>query len=79
MFVNITCYCGDLRMRVYYDADADVNLIKNKKIGIRHEVTEDGNYVITAPTEDLQKYIIKYSEVPEAYNKDNSATYSKMN
>jgi hypothetical protein len=61
------------------DAGYLENLIKNKKIRIRHEVTEDGNYVITAPTEELQKYIIKYSEVPEAYSKDNSATYSKMN
>jgi len=55
------------------------NLIKNKKIRISHEVTEDGNYVITAPTEELQKYIIKYSDTPEAYSKDNNASYSKMN
>ena len=61
------------------DAGYLEDLIKNKKIRIRHEVTQDGNYVITAPTEDLQKYIVKYSEVPEAYSKDNSATYSKMN
>jgi hypothetical protein len=55
------------------------NLIKNKKIRIRHEVTEDGDYVITAPTEELQKYIAKYSDVPEAYNNDNSASYNKIN
>jgi len=61
------------------DAGYLENLIKNKKIRIRHEVTEDGNYVITAPTEELQKYIVKYSEIPEAYSKDNSETWSKMN
>jgi hypothetical protein len=61
------------------DAGYLENLIKNKKIRIRHEVTGEGDYVITAPTEDLQKYIIKYADTPEAYNKDNSATYSKMN
>jgi len=61
------------------DAGYLENLIKNKKIRIRHEVTEDGNYVITAPTEELQKYIVKYSDIPEAYNNDNSASYNKIN
>jgi hypothetical protein len=55
------------------------NLIKNKKIRIRHEVTDDGNYVITAPTEELQQYLIKYSDVPEAYSKDNSESYNRIN
>lgn len=53
-------------------------LIKNKKIRIRHEVRFDGTYVITAPTEELQQYVIKYSDVPEAYYKDNNATYTKF-
>ena len=61
------------------DAGYLENLIKNKKIRIRHEVTEDGNYVITAPTEELQKYIVKYSDIPEAYNNDHSASYNKIN
>jgi hypothetical protein len=61
------------------DAEYLENLIKNKKIRIRHEVTEDGDYVITAPTEELQKYIVKYSDIPEAYNNDNSASYNKIN
>ena len=61
------------------DAGYLENLIKNKKIRIRHEVTEDGDYVITAPTEELQKYIVKYSDIPEAYNNDNSASYNKIN
>ena len=55
------------------------NLIRNKKIRIRHEVTDDGNYVITAPTEDLQQYLIKYSDVPEAYSNDNRESYNKIN
>ena len=55
------------------------NLIKNKKIRLRHEVTEDGSYVITAPTEELQQYLVKYSDVPEAYGKDNNETYNKIN
>ncbi|MEP7371847.1 MAG: hypothetical protein ABI675_00575 [Chitinophagaceae bacterium] len=54
-------------------------LIRNKKIRLRHEVTDDGNYVITAPTEELQQYLIKYSDVPEAYSKDNSESYNRIN
>ena len=61
------------------DAGYLETLIKNKKIRIRHEVTEDGGYVITAPTEELQKYIVKYSDIPEAYSKDNTESYSRMN
>jgi len=61
------------------DAGYLENLIKSKKIRIRHEVTEDGDYVITAPTEELQKYIVKYSDIPGAYNNDNSASYNKIN
>ena len=61
------------------DAGYLEDLIKNKKIRIRHEVMENGSYVITAPTEELQKYIVKYGDTPEAYNKDNSASYSRMN
>ena len=59
------------------DASYLEKLIKNKKIRIRHEVTANGDYVITAPTEELQKYIVKYSDIKEAYG--SSATYSKMN
>ena len=55
------------------------NLIRNKKIRLRHEVTDDGNYLITAPTEELQQYLVKYSDVPEAYSKDNSESYDKVN
>ena len=55
------------------------NLIRNKKIRIKHEVTEDGGYVITAPTEELQKYLVKYSDIPEAYSGDNSSSYNKIN
>lgn len=54
-------------------------LIRNKQVRIRHEVTGDGDFLITAPTEELQQYLIKYSDVPEAYSNDNSATYTKIN
>jgi hypothetical protein len=39
---------------------------------------EDGGILITAPTEELQQYLIKYSDVPEAYNNDNNDNYTKI-
>lgn len=55
------------------------DLIKNKKLRIQHEVRFDGSYVITAPTEELQQYVLKYSDVPAAYYADHDATYIKIN
>jgi len=53
-------------------------LIKNKQIRIKHEVMEDGGIFITASTEELQQYLIKYSDVPEAYSSDNNDNYTKI-
>lgn len=53
-------------------------LIENKKIRIRHETREDGSFVVTASTEELQQYILKYSDVPEAYYQDNTSTYTRL-
>ena len=44
------------------------NLIDQKKIRISHETGADDNIVITASTSELQKYLIKYSDEPEAYD-----------
>lgn len=41
-------------------------LISDNKINIRHEIV-DGKSLITASTDDLQKFIIKYGDNPEAY------------
>ena len=61
------------------DAGYLENLIRNKQVRLKHEVTDDGKYLITAPTAELQQYLIKYSDTPEAYNNDNSDTYTKIN
>jgi hypothetical protein len=61
------------------DAGYLEKLISNKQIRIKHEVSDDGKFVITAPTEELQQYLIKYSDVPEAYNGDNSNNYTRIN
>ena len=54
------------------------NLIEKKKIRIKHETRFDGTYVITAPTEELQQYILKYADVPEAYENGNTTTFYKL-
>jgi len=61
------------------DAGYLEKLIRNKQVRLKHEVTDDGNYLITAPTAELQQYLIKYSDTPEAYSNDNSDTYTKIN
>jgi hypothetical protein len=44
------------------------SLIDQKKIRINHEIGSDDNIVITASTSELQQYLIKYSDEPEAYD-----------
>ena len=41
-----------------------------KKIRIKHETYADDNIVITASTSELQQYLIKYSDEPEAYESE---------
>ena len=45
-------------------------LIDEKKIRIKHETYADDNIVITASTSELQQYLIKYSDEPEAYESE---------
>ena len=54
------------------------NLIRDKKIRISHETTEDGSFVVTAPTQELQQYLLKYGDTPEAYYSENTSTYTKI-
>jgi hypothetical protein len=50
-----------------FDKEFLDKLISNNKINIRHEVL-DGTNVITASTEDLQKFIIQYSSDPHFFS-----------
>jgi hypothetical protein len=43
------------------------SLIDQKKIRISHEAGPDDDIVITASTSELQQYLIKYGDEPEAY------------
>jgi len=46
------------------------SLIDEKKIRISHEKDATGNTVITASTDELQQYIIKYGDEPGAYGSE---------
>lgn len=61
-----------------FDEDFLKKLIDNKQIRIKYEVRFDGTYVITAPTEELQQYVLKYGDVPDAYYKESNAIYTKL-
>jgi len=45
-------------------------LINEKKIRINHEKDANGSIVITASTDELQQYIIKYGDEPGAYRSE---------
>jgi len=64
--------------RQQLDAGYLEKLIRNKQVRLEHEETDDGSFLITAPTAELQQYLIKYSDVPEAYNNDNKDEFTKI-
>jgi hypothetical protein len=45
-------------------------LIDEKKIRISHETDADDNITITASTNELQQYLLKYGDEPSAYRSD---------
>ena len=58
---------NDKKILLYpFDPDRLEKLVKERKIRIKHE-NVDGNFVITASTEDLQKFILKYATDPDNF------------
>jgi hypothetical protein len=51
------------------------DLIKNQQIRIKHEYADD-NFLLTAPSEDLKKFILKYGRESEAYGE--KYTYERV-
>lgn len=45
-------------------------LIDEKKIRISYETDADDNTIITASTQELQQYLLKYGDEPSAYRSD---------
>jgi len=54
------------------------DLIDKKQVRIQHEVKHDDSYLITAPTEQLQQYVMKYGDDEAAYNSSTRVTYNKI-
>lgn len=64
-FARTEIYADSLKIE-YFNPDFLSNLIKKKKVRIKHVITgEDDHILITAPTEDIQKYVIKYEDEDE--------------
>lgn len=59
-----------------FDTDYLQGLINKKQIRIHHETRFDGATLITASTEELQQYVLKYGDVPQAY--ESASTYEKI-
>lgn len=49
-----------------FNPDFIVNLLEQKRIRISHEETKD-NFVLTAGTDELQKFVLKFGNEKEAY------------
>ncbi len=56
------------QMKIYpFDGDRLDKLVRQRKIRIKHEMV-DGTMVVTANTEDLQKFLVKYAQDKEAFD-----------
>jgi hypothetical protein len=51
--------------------------IDNRQIKMKHEVRSDGTIFINASTDELQQYVLKYGNTPEAYSSKDDA-YNKI-
>ncbi len=59
-----------------FDPDFLKKLLENQQIRIKHEKTENG-YVLTASSQELQKFVEKYADVREAYLSGDPITLNK--
>lgn len=51
----------------FFDYDFLKTLFEQQKIRLKHERLSNDNIVLTAPTEELQKFVLKYADEPKAY------------
>ena len=58
----------DNKLNIFpFDGDRLDKLVRQRKIRIKHE-NVDGQMVVTASTEDLQKFILKYAQDEDAFD-----------
>lgn len=61
-----------------FDQDYLKKMIDEKKVRIRYEIHSSGDYIITAPTSELQQYVLKYQNIPEAYESESLSLFNKQ-
>lgn len=65
---------NDLRIK-WYNAEWLSNLFKENKIRLAHEKTENDDNVLTASTQELQKFMKKFANDPNAFKNDDKGHY----
>ena len=76
IFMKVSFAEEELRIHMF-SQEWLTDLIKNRQVRIRHEVNDMDSILLTAATGDLQKFIIKYGDVEQAYANDES--YRRIN
>lgn len=65
IFAKVEIEENEVRMW-FFDPEFIEDLLEQRKIKIKHEKLEEG-FLITASSEELQKFVIKYSHVEDAF------------
>jgi hypothetical protein len=60
-------FTGNEMKLLFFNYEWLEKLIKQKRIRIKHETLKGGTVLLTAPTEELQKFVVKYAEEKDAY------------
>ena len=74
-FARVSFDGYELKVR-YFDPSWLDTLFEQNRIRIKHEVLDDDNIVLTAPTDELQKFVSKYADDPKAFT--SADTYNKL-
>lgn len=64
-FAKVEVSANELKVW-FFDTEWLASLLEQRKIRIRHEVLEYGP-VLSASTDELQKFLLKYADHPDAY------------
>lgn len=76
LFMKISFDENELKMHMFSDSWLK-DQIKNRQVRIKHEINEVDDVLLTAPTAELQKFVIKYGDMDQAYRDTN--VYKKIN
>lgn len=76
IFMKISFDDSELKMYMFSDGWLKEQ-ISNRQIRIKHEINDMDEFLLTAPTSELQKFVIKYGDMDQAYRDTN--VYKKIN